>query len=40
VPVFSFNAEGVYAGGQVTSVERLSRWKDLQLKMKGEGYTP
>lgn len=40
LPVFSFNAEGVYAGGQVSSVERLSRWKDLQLKMKGEGYAP
>ncbi|WP_371814732.1 transglutaminase-like cysteine peptidase [Niveibacterium sp. COAC-50] len=40
VPVFSFNAEGVYAGGAVSSIERLSRWKDLQLKMKAEGYTP
>ncbi|WP_374515707.1 transglutaminase-like cysteine peptidase [Niveibacterium sp.] len=40
VPVFSFNAEGVYAGGAVSSIERLSRWKDLQLKMKTEGYTP
>ncbi|MCX9158576.1 transglutaminase-like cysteine peptidase [Niveibacterium sp. 24ML] len=40
LPVFSFNAEGVYAGGTVSSVERLSRWKDLQLKTKGEGYTP
>ncbi|GAA5177757.1 transglutaminase-like cysteine peptidase [Niveibacterium umoris] len=40
VPVFSFNAEGVYAGGAVSSVERLSRWKDLLLKMKAEGYTP
>lgn len=40
VPVFSFNSEGVYAGDAVTSVERLSRWKDLQLKMKAEGYTP
>ena len=39
-PVFSFNSEGVYAGSAVSPIERISRWKDLLIRMKGEGYLP
>jgi len=39
-PVFSFNSEGVYAGGSVSSIERLTRWKGLLLRMRSEGYAP
>ena len=39
-PVFSFNGEGVYAGAAVTSVERITRWKELLLRMQAEGYAP
>lgn len=40
IPVFSFNAEGVYAGGRASPVERLTRWKDLLIRMQAEGYAP
>lgn len=39
-PVFSFNNEGVYAGGAVSSIERITRWKDLLIRMRAEGYLP
>lgn len=40
VPVFSFNHEGVYAGTAAkptASIDRLSRWKDVLLRMQSEG---
>jgi len=38
-PVFSFNASGVYVQGkQASPVERISRWNDLLLRMKQEGF--
>lgn len=43
VPVFSFNMQGVFVGGaaQATSpVDRVSRWRELLLRMRSEGYTP
>lgn len=40
-PVFSFNSEGLWAGGATTSVAdptaRLSRWRDLLERMRQEG---
>ena len=42
-PVFSFNADGIFAGGaaQVSSpVERLTRWRDLLARMRAEGSIP
>lgn len=41
-PVFSFNMEGIYAPGAASAapVERLSRWRDLLLRMQAEGYEP
>lgn len=42
-PVFSFNMQGVFVGGaaQATSpVDRVSRWRELLLRMRSEGYTP
>lgn len=40
-PVFSFNAQGIYAAGaQPASVERISRWKGLISKMQQEGFVP
>ena len=40
-PVFSFNAQGVYvAGAQPTSVDRITRWRDLLTRMKQEGFLP
>jgi len=39
VPVFSFNAGGVYVDGkQASPVERIGRWNDLLLRMKREGF--
>lgn len=42
VPIFSFNSEGVWAGGGSTPQpgggSRLSKWADLVEKMKGEGF--
>lgn len=40
-PVFSFNMRGVFAGPDnrpSSSVDRLSRWKDLILRMQAEGF--
>ena len=42
-PVFSFNIQGVFVGGasQASSpVDRVSRWRELLLRMRSEGYTP
>lgn len=40
-PVFSFNAQGIYvAGAQPSSVERISRWKGLMVRMQQEGFVP
>ena len=42
-PVFSFNMQGVFVGGasQASSpVDRVSRWRELLLRMRSEGYTP
>jgi len=42
-PVFSFNSDGVWMAGAdrpASSVDRLSRWTDLLIRMKAEGYTP
>ena len=40
-PVFSFNAQGVYvAGAQPSSVDRITRWRDLLTRMKKEGFLP
>ncbi|WP_410499841.1 transglutaminase-like cysteine peptidase [Chitinibacter sp. S2-10] len=39
-PVFSFNSEGIYAGSgaqPTAAIDRLSRWKDVLLRMKSEG---
>jgi hypothetical protein len=41
--VFSFNSDGLWMAGaeQPTApVDRLSRWKDLLLRMRAEGYAP
>ncbi len=41
-PVFSFNSEGLWAGGSTVSVAdptaRLSRWRDLLQRMRDEGF--
>lgn len=39
-PVFSFNGDGVYAGAATSPVERITRWKELLLRMQAEGYSP
>jgi predicted transglutaminase-like cysteine proteinase len=42
-PVFSFNGDGLWMAGAdkpASSVDRLSRWKDLLIRMKAEGYEP
>ncbi|HSD38718.1 MAG TPA: transglutaminase-like cysteine peptidase [Rhodocyclaceae bacterium] len=42
-PVFSFNSDGLWMAGAdkpASSVDRLSRWKDLLIRMKAEGYEP
>ena len=39
-PVFSFNMQGVFVGGAVQAsqpVDRLSRWRELLLRMRAEG---
>jgi len=39
VPVFSFNASGIYVEGkQASPVERIGRWNDLLLRMQREGF--
>ncbi|MBE9609024.1 transglutaminase-like cysteine peptidase [Chitinilyticum litopenaei] len=40
VPVFSFSSEGIFAGAGTqpsASVDRLSRWKDVLLRMQSDG---
>ena len=39
-PVYSFNASGVWLGAAAspTPVDRLSRWQDVLIKMRREGY--
>ncbi len=42
-PVFSFNAEGIFAGpGNAASypVDRLTRWRDVLVRMRAEGSIP
>ncbi|MDS1139633.1 transglutaminase-like cysteine peptidase [Pusillimonas sp. SM2304] len=40
-PVFSFNAQGVYvAGAAQAPVERISRWRNLLVRMEREGFRP
>lgn len=42
-PVFSFNSDGLWAGGAATSsadpTTRLSRWRDVLERMRQEGLT-
>jgi len=39
VPVFSFNASGVYVEGrQASPIERIGRWNDLLARMRREGF--
>lgn len=42
-PVFSFNSDGLWAGGATTSsadpTARLSRWRDVLERMRQEGLT-
>ncbi|OZI29803.1 transglutaminase [Bordetella genomosp. 10] len=41
VPVFSFNAEGVYVNGkQAAPVDRIGRWRNLLQRMEREGIRP
>lgn len=40
-PVFSFNSQGLWLGGQKSSSDptaRLSRWRDLLQRMREEGF--
>jgi predicted transglutaminase-like cysteine proteinase len=38
VPVFSFNADGVYVDGkQAAPVDRIGRWRNLLQRMEREG---
>lgn len=40
-PVFSFNGQGLWAGGQKAGGDptaRLSRWRDLLAKLRDEGF--
>lgn len=42
-PVFSFNSQGVWMAGAdrpASPVDRLSRWNELILRMRAEGFTP
>lgn len=41
VPIFSFNGEGLWAGGMLSGTDpsaRLSRWRDLLERLKNEGF--
>ncbi|MNE07453.1 hypothetical protein D3C80_1000720 [compost metagenome] len=40
IPVYSFNAEGLWSGNgrQVGDSKQLSRWQDLLRKMHAEGF--
>ena len=41
-PVFSFNSDGLWVGGQaqpqIDPTARLSRWRDVLMRMKQEGF--
>lgn len=41
-PIFSFNSDGLWVGGQaqpqINPTERLSRWRDVLMRMKQEGF--
>lgn len=42
-PVFSFNVDGVWMAGAdkpAAPVDRLTRWADVIIRMKAEGYDP
>ncbi len=42
-PVFSFNAEGIFTGSGSTAthpVDRLTRWRDVLIRMRAEGAIP
>ena len=42
-PVYSFNSQGIFVGtaNQVASpVDRVSRWPELLVRMRAEGYEP
>jgi predicted transglutaminase-like cysteine proteinase len=40
-PVFSFNAQGIYAqGAKPTPASRIARWRDLLTRMQKEGFQP
>ncbi|WP_084658147.1 transglutaminase-like cysteine peptidase [Chitinimonas taiwanensis] len=42
LPVFSFNSDGIWVPGGSqpnASSDRLSRWKDLVARMRGEGFS-
>ena len=41
LPVYTFNAEGLYLPGQTgkkSDTKKLSRWQDLLKKMRAEGF--
>ena len=41
-PVFSFNSQGLWIGGQLTQADptaRLSRWRDLLTRVEAEGFS-
>ncbi|OWT79864.1 MULTISPECIES: transglutaminase-like cysteine peptidase [unclassified Achromobacter] len=41
VPIFSFNADGVYVDGkQAAPVDRIGRWRNLLQRMEREGIRP
>lgn len=41
IPVFSFNALGVYMpGGKRSSIDRIGRWRDLLSRMQTQGFNP
>lgn len=40
-PVFSFNAQGIYvAGAARSSVDRITRWRNVLSRMQSEGFSP
>ncbi len=44
IPVFSFNSEGIWVGGQSRSAgdptARLSRWRNVLRRLQQEGIQP
>lgn len=38
-PVFSFNAEALWAGSTVSNVERLTRWQQVMERMRKDGFS-